>query len=75
MRVAHSLGGKLERRLDIVSGQLRVSFDGLLERVAVGDTADDDGHWDARSLDTWITVMDRWIEDNSFTPTHKGSHK
>jgi hypothetical protein len=45
IRVAHGLGGKLERRLDIVSGDLRVGFDELLERVAVGDTSPERNQW------------------------------
>ncbi len=52
IRLAHSLGGKLERRLDILSGELWVGCDELLERVAAGDAADDDAHGHARTLDT-----------------------
>jgi len=73
IRVAH--GGKLERRLDIVAGELWVGFDELLERVAVGDAADDDAHGHARTVDTEIALMDRWIDYNSLTRVHNGSHK
>lgn len=52
-----------------------VGFDELLERVAVGDPADDDAYGHVRTLDMRITVMDRWIDYNSLTPAHNGSHK
>jgi hypothetical protein len=73
IRVAH--GGKLERRLDIVAGELWPGFDELLERVAVGDSAHNDTHGHARTLDTGIALMDRWIEYNSLTRVHNGSQK
>jgi hypothetical protein len=73
--VAHSLGGKLERCLDIVSGEPLVGFDELLERVAVGDAAHNDTHGHARTRDTGIAVMDCCIDYNSLTPVHNGSHK
>ncbi len=71
IRLAHSLGRKLERRLDIVSGELWVGCGELLERVAFGDSAHNDTHGHARTLDTW----DRWIDYNSLTRVYNGSHK
>jgi len=65
----------LSATFDIVSGELRVGCDELLERVTVGDTADADANRHARTHDTWIAVMDRCIDYNSLAPVHNGSHK
>jgi hypothetical protein len=75
IRVAHSHGGKLERCFDIVSSELWPGFDELFERVAFGDAAHNDTHGHARTLDTGIALMDRWIEYNSLTRVHNGSQK
>src|SRR5687767_5815126 len=67
---AHRLGGKLQRGLNIVNGELRPSCEDLIDRITIRNRADYDGNQYAGSLNTRIAVMYGGVDRDAFAPVH-----
>jgi hypothetical protein len=68
IKTIHCFRRKVQRRLDVFPFQLGVACENLLERISVGDAPNNDAHWNARTRDAGIAVVDIGLDADSFVP-------
>lgn len=62
---SHGLGGKAERRMDILSREIRKCTEDLFLRHSVRYHADDGRNWNAQPANTGHAVHLLWIDRDS----------
>ena len=64
----YRLGREMQRRLDIVPGELRIALDGFLKRVTIRNSANNHANRYTGTRDTRVTMVDGGVDIDSLTP-------